>query len=143
MTTSTPSPTDLLRSARTIAVYGMSDRPYRISYSIGHQLIEAGYTVYPVNPTVAMVDGEPTYPTISSVPEKVDIVNVFRQPRFALDVVNDAIAAGAKAIWFQLGTSREDAISAAREAGLIVIVERCIAVDLSIHGIRCCPESEE
>src|SRR5688500_5475781 len=114
MTTSTPSPTDLLRSARTIAVYGMSDRPYRVSYSIGHKLIEAGYTVYPVNPTVAMVDGEPTYPTIASVPVPVDIVNVFRQPRFALDVVNDAIAAGAKAIWFQLGTSREDAITAAR-----------------------------
>lgn len=121
--------TEVLEKAKVIAVVGMSDRPFRDSYRIGEFLINQGYTVYPVNPQISSVLGLKAYPTLQSVPEKIDIVDVFRSPEHALQTAKDAIAVKAKAIWFQLGTEEEDAEILARDAGLDVISGQCIAVE--------------
>src|SRR5574341_123279 len=94
---------EILTSAKVIAVVGHSDNPRRTSYQIGRTLIELGYTVYPVNPNVAEIDGKPCYASLAAVPEGVDIVNVFRRSEYLLEVVDEAIQIGAKVVWAQLG----------------------------------------
>ncbi len=128
--------TDLLENSTTIAVYGMSDRPFRDSNRIGEMLINMGYTVYPVNPTIDSVHGLKSWPDLKSLPEKVDIVDVFRSPDYAKEVVQDAIDARAKAVWFQLGAENEEAEAMARAAGLEVISGHCIAVEIRRRGIQ-------
>ncbi len=120
---------ELLSQAKTIAVVGYSERPNRISHSIGKYLEGAGYSVYPVNPTVEMIGDLKSYPTLAEVPGPIDIVNVFRRPEYLMGVVDDAIAAGAKAIWAQLGVVDEAAARKAEEAGIKVVMNRCIMVD--------------
>jgi predicted CoA-binding protein len=122
----------LLQEARTIAVVGHSDKPYRTSYRIGNYLRRVGYKVYPVNPTISDVDGERVYPNLAALPERINIVNVFRRAEYLADVVNQAIAINAKAIWGQLGVYDPEAERAARAAGLVVVTDRCIMVD---HGM--------
>ena len=119
----------LLTQARTIAVVGHSDKPHRESYRIGMYLREAGYRVYPVNPTLTMIGGEACYPSLAAVPEPIDIVNVFRRPIFLPEIVEAAIAVKAKAVWTQLGVVNLAAEARAREAGLIVVSNRCILVE--------------
>lgn len=126
---------ELLRSAKVIAVVGCSDRPYRDSYHIAEYLIDAGYTVYPVNPTIESALGRRAYPDVKSIPERVDIVDVFRNPVYVPEVVDDAIAAGAGAIWLQLGVGNPDGEEKARAAGLDVVSEHCIAVEHRAHRI--------
>lgn len=128
--------TDLLENSTTIAVYGMSNRPFRDSNRIGEMLINMGYTVYPVNPTIDSVHGLKSWPDLKSLPEKVDIVDVFRSPDYAKEVVQDAIDVGAKAVWFQLGAENEEAEAMARAAGLEVISGHCIAVEIRRRGIQ-------
>jgi predicted CoA-binding protein len=123
---------ELLKSAKVIAVVGYSDRPYRTSYSIGHYLRAAGYKVYPVNPTISEVDGVRSYASLADVPEPIDIVNVFRRAEHLGGVVDAAIAVKAKAVWAQLGVIDEEAARKAEEAGLIMVMDRCIKVD---HGM--------
>ena len=120
---------ELLKNSKVIAVVGCSDRPFRDSYHITEMLIKAGYTVYPVNPTIDSAFGLRTYPDVQSVPEQVDIVDVFRNPRYAKEVVQDAIAAHAKSIWFQLGAENDEAEQMAEEVGLEVVANHCIAVE--------------
>ena len=120
---------DVLAKARVIAVVGHSDRPYRTSYRIAQYLRRAGYTVYPVNPTVTEIDGQPSYPTLADVPESIDIVNVFRRSEYLADVVDQAIAVGAKAVWAQLGVVDETARQKALDAGLDVAMDMCIKVE--------------
>jgi predicted CoA-binding protein len=122
----------LLEEARTIAVVGHSDKPYRTSYRIGNYLRLVGYKVYPVNPTITEIDGHPVYPDLASVPEPIDIVDIFRRSEYLPEVVQEAIAARAKAIWAQLGVYDEAAAKAAETAGLQVVMDRCIMVD---HGL--------
>ena len=119
----------MLANARVIAVVGHSDRPQRTSYSIGRYLRDAGYRVYAVNPTISEVDGEKAYPTLAEVPEPIDIVNVFRRSEFLDEVVDQAIALGAKGIWAQLGVYDEAAAKKAEVAGLDMVMDRCIMVD--------------
>lgn len=119
----------ILEAARVIAVVGHSDKPQRTSYSIGRYLREAGYRVYAVNPTISEVDGEKAYASLVEVPEPIDIVNVFRRSEFLDEVVDQAIAVGAKAIWAQLGVYDEAAASKAEATGLDVVMDRCIMVD--------------
>lgn len=121
--------TQLLERARTIAIVGMSDQPHRDSYWIGEFLINQGYTVYPVNPRIRSVFGLKAYPDLRSVPENIDIVDVFRNPFFAKQIVRDSIAVGAKAVWFQLGAEDAEAAKMGRDAGLEVITGLCIAVE--------------
>lgn len=122
---------DLLATARTIAVVGHSDKPNRTSYRIAQYLREQGYTIYPVNPTVKMIDGQPSYPTLSEVPERIDIVNVFRRSKFLPEIFEAAIATEARAIWTQLEVipADEALVEMAEKAGLTVVIDHCILVD--------------
>lgn len=120
---------DLLTHARVITVVGYSDKPHRTSYQIAQFLKRAGYTVYPVNPSVELIDGERSYPTLADVPEPIDIVNVFRRSEYLPGVVDDAIAAGAKAVWAQLGVYDAEAARKAQSAGLEMVMDACIKVE--------------
>lgn len=119
----------LLEQARVIAVVGHSPDPRRTSYRIARFLRRAGYTVYAVNPMVEQIDGEPSYPDLASVPEPVDIVNVFRRSEHLPGVVQAAIDAGAGAVWAQLGVRSAAAARLADAAGLPLVQNRCIKVD--------------
>ncbi len=119
----------LLQQAKVIAVVGHSDKPSRISYQIGEFLRSQGYTVYPVNPSVAEIAGQPSYPSLADVPEPVDIVNVFRRSDYLPEVVTEAIAIQAKAIWAQLGVKHPQAIQLADTANLDFVMNRCIKIE--------------
>jgi predicted CoA-binding protein len=127
---------DVLTQAKTIAVVGHSDRPHRTSYQIAQFLRRAGYTVYPVNPTVSEIEGQLCYPTLEAVPEAIDIVNVFRQPQHLPEVTEAAIAIGAKTLWAQLGIHHPQAAQQALEAGLNVVMDSCIKIEYLRLGIQ-------
>lgn len=120
---------DLLQRARTIAVVGFSVHENRPSHWIAVYLKEQGYVVFPVNPGLETALGGPCYPSLGSVPEKVDIVNIFRSPPQVPAVVEDAIRIGAGSVWMQEGAASPAAATMARDAGLVVIMERCIYRD--------------
>lgn len=115
----------LLQTARRIAVVGCSPKPERDSHDVAKYLIDAGYEIVPVNPGPTEILGRKCLPII---PEGVDIADVFRSPEHMLGVVEEAIRAGAKAVWMQLGTSNPEAVRRADAAGLDVVVEKCIKV---------------
>ena len=117
---------DLFRSVRTIAVVGLSSRRTRPSYGVSEYLQSAGYRVIPVNPGETEVLGERAYPDLDSVPEKVDVVDIFRRSEFVPEIVEAAIRIGAAAIWMQEGVIHEEAAERARQAGLFVVMDRCI-----------------
>lgn len=118
----------LLASARRIAVVGCSPNPSRDSHDVARYLIAAGYDVIPVNPGQDDLLGRRCYPDVSSIPEPVDIVDIFRRPEHVPEVVEEAVAARAGAVWMQLGVGNADAARRAVEAGLDVVVESCIKV---------------
>jgi hypothetical protein len=118
-----------LDQAQVIAVVGHSDKPHRTSYQIADYLRNVGYTVIPVNPTLEEINGQKCYPTVSDIPQQVDIVDVFRRSEFLPDVVEDAIRAGAKMLWTQLGVVHDEALQAAQDAGIDLVVDRCIKVE--------------
>ena len=120
---------DVLAKAKVIAVVGHSDKPHRTSHRIAQYLRAAGYTVYPVNPTVDTIDGEKSYASLADVPEPIDIVDVFRRSEHLPGIVDAAIAVGAKAIWTQLGVVDIDAQQQALDAGLDVAADVCIKVE--------------
>lgn len=128
-----PSPQEiraLLEGARTVAVVGLSDKPYRTSHMIARALRGAGYRIYPVNPNLrGPVLGEKPYATVGDIGEPVDIVDVFRRSEAVLPVAEDAVAAGARALWLQSGVVNQEAALYAAENGLIVVMDRCIKVD--------------
>jgi hypothetical protein len=117
---------NLLRSAKTIAVVGLSSSPWRPSYGVSEYMQSVGYRIVPVNPGESEVLGEKAFATLDDVPIAVDIVNVFRQARFVPEIVEAAIRIGAKGIWMQEGVVHEEAAQRAREAGLEVVMDRCI-----------------
>ncbi len=117
---------DILRAVRTVAVVGLSDKPDRDSYHVAEYLQRAGYRVIPVNPAVASVLGEKSYPSLRDVPEKVDVVDVFRKAEAVPAIVDDAIAVGAKVVWMQEGIVHNEAAQKARAAGLKVVMGRCM-----------------
>lgn len=117
---------EILRTARTVAVVGLSPDPSRPSHTVASYLKRQGYRIIPVNPTVPEVLGEKSYPDLRSVPEPVDVVDVFRRPEFVPDIVEDAIAIGAKAVWLQEGVVHPQAAERARQAGLRVVMDRCM-----------------
>ncbi len=123
----------IFASFRHIAVVGLSAKPYRPSNSVARAMRAQGFTIYPVNPDVETVFGLHCYPSLSAIPpeisKKIEIVNIFRKSADVPPVVDEAIAIGAKVIWMQLGIANEEAANKARKAGLIVIENRCIAVD--------------
>ncbi|MDE3058017.1 MAG: CoA-binding protein [Bacteroidota bacterium] len=119
----------LLASAKTIAVVGASPKPWRDSGSIAAFLSRAGYKVFPVNPKYHEVLGMKCFPDLSSVPENIDIVDIFRNPDDVEPVIDEAIAVGARSVWMQLGVINERAAQKAEAAGLNVVMDRCIAVE--------------
>jgi predicted CoA-binding protein len=110
-------------------VVGLSGSPWRASYGVSEYMQSMGYRIIPVNPKESEVLGEKSYPTLDEVPVPVDIVNVFRQSRFVPEIVDAAIRTGAKAVWMQEGVIHEEAARKAREAGLEVVMDRCILKD--------------
>lgn len=127
----------ILRQARTIAVVGLSPKAARPSHQVAAYLLAAGYRVIPVNPGHEQLLGLPAYPDLASVPEPVDIVDIFRRSEEVPAIVDAAIAMGAKVVWMQLGIVHEEAAGKARAAGLTVIMDRCLMVD---HQL-CCPQA--
>jgi hypothetical protein len=116
----------LLGNARTIAVVGASDQPGRPSHRVFFYLRHAGFDVYPVNPALKELGGKPAYPDLRSIPAKIDIVDVFRKAEAVPSIVEEAISAGAGAVWMQEGVVNEQAAARAREAGLSVVMDHCI-----------------
>jgi uncharacterized protein len=121
-----PSIPELLRSARTIAVVGLSSNRKRPSHGVSEYMQRAGYRIIPVNPQETEVLGERAYPSLEAVPEHIDIVDVFRRSEFVPEIVEAAIRVGAGAVWMQEGVSDETAAQKARAAGLTVVMDRCI-----------------
>lgn len=117
---------EILEAYHTVAVVGLSNDDTRPSYTVASYLNNAGYHIIPVNPTETEVLGEKAYPDLLSIPEPVEIVDIFRRPENVPPHVDEAIAIGAKVIWMQLGISNEEAAAKARAAGLEVIQDRCI-----------------
>jgi predicted CoA-binding protein len=117
---------DLLRSAHTIAVVGLSNKRWRASYGVSEYMQRAGYKIIPVNPEVREVLGERCYPDVESAPGPIDIVNIFRRSELVPEVVEAAIRVGAKAVWMQEGVVNEEAAARARAAGLMVVMDRCL-----------------
>lgn len=117
---------ELLRSSRTIAVVGLSSNPHRPSHGVAEYMQQRGYRIIPVNPNETYVLGEPCYARLEDVPEKIDIVDIFRRSEFVPEIVEAAIRMGARAVWMQEGVVHEEAAERARQAGLAVVMDRCI-----------------
>ena len=115
----------ILREARTIAVVGLSADPEKPSHEVAAYLQAHGYRIIPVNPRGGVILGETVYADLRSVPEPIDIVDVFRPAEACLDVAREAVAVGAKVLWLQLGIVNEEAAALARAAGLAVVMDRC------------------
>ena len=120
---------ELLKNYKSIAVVGLSSNPTRPSHGVTEYMQGAGYRIIPVNPNETEVLGERSYPRLEDVPERIDIVNVFRRAAEVPPVVESAIRIGAKAVWMQLGVENEEAAEKARAAGLVVIEDACILVE--------------
>ena len=130
----------MLKSARTIAVVGLSSKRYRPSYGVAAYMQSAGYRIIPVNPNEREVLGEKCYARLEDIPEKIDIVDIFRRSELVPEVVESAIRIGAKAVWMQEGVVHEEAARRAREAGLEVVMDLCI---LKEHRVRVKQRPEE
>ena len=128
---------ELLTEARTVAVFGCSDRPDRPSYGVAAFLQRHGYRILPVNPQITgeHVHGEYVWRELSQIGEPIDIVDIFRRPIAAGDAVDQAIAVGAKAVWMQLGIVNEEAAALAEAAGLKVVMDRCTKIEIMRLGI--------
>lgn len=121
---------EILKSSKNIAVVGISNKPYRDSYTVTRVLMDYGYRIFPVNPNYDEVFGIKCYNSLKEIEEPIDIVDIFRRPDQVMPVVEEAIAIGAKVVWMQLGAENEEAAKKALEAGLQVVMERCIKVEL-------------
>jgi len=116
----------ILKEYRTVAVVGASSNPEHPSFIVLRYLSEHGYHVIPVNPNEREILGMTCYPNLSSIPEKVEVVGIFRRSEAVMPVVEEAIKIGAKAIWMQEGVINEEAAARAREAGLLVVMDNCM-----------------
>ena len=117
---------EMLKSARTIAVVGLSSNPVRPSNGVAAYMQRAGYRIIPVNPNETEVLGEKSYARLEDVPEKIDIVDIFRRSEFVPPIVDSAIRIGAKAVWMQEEVVDEPSAEKARQAGLEVVMDKCI-----------------
>ena len=120
---------DAILNMRRVAVVGLSSDPWRDSYRVSRYMQSQGYNITPVNPNETEVLGVEARSSLRDLPEPPEEVNVFRRPEFVPEVVDEAIAVGAKAIWLQLGVIDYEAAQRAREAGLLVVMDRCIMVE--------------
>lgn len=123
----------ILRSARTVAVVGLSSNPLRASHFVGFYLQRHGYTIIPVNPRESEVLGERSYPSLLDVPGPIDLVDVFRTPDAVPGIAREALQIGAKALWLQYNVISPEGIAIAAEGGLTVVVDRCVKVEHARH----------
>ncbi|NIA05236.1 MAG: CoA-binding protein [Proteobacteria bacterium] len=119
----------VLQENTIIAVVGLSPKPSRPSYQVAAYLQQAGYRIIPVNPGQREILGQPCYPDLGAIPGRVEVVDIFRRPELVEPVVRDAIAIHARVVWMQQGIVNEQAAALAEEAGLTVIMDRCMKVD--------------
>ncbi len=124
---------ELLKLSKTIAVVGLSSSPMRASYGVSAYMQSHGYHIIPVNPQIEECLGEKAYASLLDVPDKIDIVNIFRRPEFVEEVVDQAIHLKVPAIWMQEDVIHEAAAEKARQAGIFVVMDRCI---LKEHAAR-------
>jgi len=116
----------ILRQSHTVAIVGLSDNPQRPSYDVAQFLQQQGYRIIPVNPSITEVLGERAYPDLASIPEPIDVVDIFRRSEAIPPIVEEAVRIGAKSVWMQMGVSNEQAAEKARAAGLLVVMDRCM-----------------
>jgi len=121
---------EILRSCKTLAVVGLSSDPHRASHGVSRFLQRAGYRIIPVNPNETEVLGEKAWPSLLDVPEPVDCAVIFRRPEHVPEIVEQAIRIGARALWMQQGISHAQAAERARSAGLLVVEDRCMMIEL-------------
>ena len=119
----------ILNDSKIIAVVGLSPKPHRPSHQVARYLMEAGYTIIPVNPGQDRILGLPCYPNLRAIPGTVDLVDIFRRQEKVMPIVEDAIAIGAKYIWMQEGIVNVEAAARAEAAGLVVVMDRCTKID--------------
>ncbi len=125
---------NILRSSRTIAVVGLSDKPDRDSYQVALYLQSKGYQIIPVNPNVVEILGEKSYSDLKQIPQKIDIVNIFRKKEAVPEIVDEAIAVKAKVVWMQDGIIHQEAAAKARLQGLSVVMDKCIKKELYLFN---------
>ena len=118
-----------LRNSKTIAVVGLSDNPDRDSHRVSKYMQSQGYRIIPVNPMIQETLGEKSYPDLKSIPDPIDMVDIFRNSEAAGPITDEAIAAGAKVVWMQLGVRNDAAAARAETAGLTVIMNRCPKIE--------------
>jgi predicted CoA-binding protein len=126
---------NLLSDAQTWAVVGLSAKPERASYRVAAKLQSIGKTIIPVNPVEDEILGERSYPNLASIPDDVDVVDIFRRAALAGVHVDEAIEIGARAVWMQLEVIDQDAAGRAEDAGLDVVMDRCPAIELRRRGL--------
>ena len=124
----------ILAEARTIAVVGISDKPDRPSHAVARYLQERGYRIIPVNPALKEVLGEKAYPSLSEVPGRVDLVDVFRKSADVLPIAEEAVRSRARFFWMQEGVVNEEARERLEEAGIPVVMDRCVKKELEKRG---------
>lgn len=124
----------ILDECKAIAVVGLSSNPYRPSYGVARYMQKYGYRIIPVNPAETEVLGEHAYPTLAEIPERVDLVDIFRRSEEAGTHVDEAIRLGMKAVWLQEGVIDQAAADRARTAGLMVVMDRCILKEHMKHA---------
>jgi predicted CoA-binding protein len=117
---------ELLKTAHVIAVVGLSNRKHRPSFGVSEYMQRAGYRIIPINPNESSILGEKSYASLEDVPEKIDIVDIFRRSEFVPEIVEQAIRVGAGAVWMQEGVIHEEAAARAEAGGLTVVMDRCI-----------------
>ncbi len=120
---------DIMINAKTIAIVGLSSNELRPSHFVGFYLKRHGYRVIAVNPRETEVLGEKSYPSLSDVPEPIDVVDVFRAPQFVPDIAREAVKVGVKALWLQFGVISPEGAEIARQGGLQVVMDRCMKVE--------------
>lgn len=128
-TTDLPPELEILKTCKTIAVVGLSSNKFRPSYEVAAYMQKAGYRIIPINPNETEVLGEKAYPILDGIQEVVDLVNIFRRSEAVPEAVDAAIRIGAKAVWMQLGVMHEEAAQKARDAGLLVVQDRCLLIE--------------
>lgn len=119
----------ILQSSKTIAVVGISDKAHRPSYGVTRYMMNAGYEIFPVNPKMDTIFDQRCYANLSMIGKPVDVVNIFRLPEYTPAIVEEAIQIGAKTIWMQLGVVNTEAARLAQQAGLQVVMDRCIKIE--------------
>jgi predicted CoA-binding protein len=121
--------TNLLKDTKTIAVVGLSEKPSRPSYQVAQYMQSVGYRIIPVNPLCLEILGERCYPDLLSIPEPVDMVNIFRKSEDCLPIAQDAVKIGAKSIWLQQGVINQEAYDYAQSKGLEAVMDKCLMIE--------------